>query len=74
MKIATMLSAAAFVVALGLTTAQAQDPGGMNQGGPPAASPGGGGPGGRPTWDPAPAALRIWADQASPNRKAISPA
>jgi len=53
MKFATMLSAAALVVAFGLTTAQAQAPGGMDQGGPPAASPGGaGGPAGGPDMAP----------------------
>jgi hypothetical protein len=37
-----MLSAAALIVALGLTTALAQAPGEMDQGGPPAAAPGAG--------------------------------
>ena len=52
MKFATMLSAAALVVALGLTSAQAQAPGEMNQGGPPAAAPGGPGAGGVPDMAP----------------------
>jgi hypothetical protein len=58
MKIATLLSAAALVVALGLTSAQAQVPGEMGQGGPPAAAPGGelGGPGGGPDLGPPPGA------------------
>jgi len=46
MKIATLLSASVLAIALGLTAAQAQAPGDMNQGGPPAAAPGAGGPAG----------------------------
>jgi hypothetical protein len=65
MRIATMLSAAALIVALGLTTAQAQAPGEMDQGGPPAAAPsaGAGGPDGAPDLGPsAPAAGGIQED------------
>jgi len=49
MRIATLLSAASLVAVLGLTSAQAQAPGAMDRGGPPAAAPGGelGGPGGK---------------------------
>jgi hypothetical protein len=57
MKLATMLSAATLVVALGLTNAQAQAPGEMDQSGPPAAAPGGpkagGESGGAPDMGPA---------------------
>lgn len=58
MKIATILSAAALVVALGFTTAQAQEAGGIEPGGAPAAGPSGGlgdqggGAGGAPDMGP----------------------
>jgi hypothetical protein len=55
MKFATMLSAATLIGVLALAPAQAQAPGEMSPGGPPAAAPGGpnaGGPGGAPDLGP----------------------